>query len=182
MINWIDTSYTKLLSILFVMWSISFQNLLSVKFHNPFFVWHFLPFMVTCLLIHIWLWNIESSVYVFDKVYDCKTNTFFKMTILHIVKRGFKTVLNQIDAWNDIFSQADYDINIWWYWLLNVYLYYRHYSYFCVSRHWRRLWLSMLLSWNRSHVITSYNLSITMCLVYFWMFYIKEKMYQLYFH
>ena len=60
--NWIDTSYTKLLSILFVMWSISFQHLLSVKFYNPFFVWHFLPFMVTCLLIQIWLWKIESSV------------------------------------------------------------------------------------------------------------------------
>ena len=99
----------------------------------------------------------------------------FWMTILHIVKRGFKTVLNQIDVWNDIFSQADYDINIWWYWLLNVYLYYRHCSYFCVSRHWRRLWLSMLLSWNRSHVITSYNLSITICLVYFQMFCISKK-------
>ena len=99
----------------------------------------------------------------------------FWMTILHIVKRGFKTVLNQIDVWNDIFSQADYDINIWWYWLLNVYLYYRHCSYFCVSQHWRRLWLSMLLSWNRSHVITSYNLSITICLVYFQMFCISKK-------
>ena len=54
----------------------------------------------------------------------------FWMTILHIVKRGFKTVLNQIDVWNDIFSQADYNINIWWCWLLNVYLYYRHYSCF----------------------------------------------------
>ena len=101
-------------------------------------------------------------------------NHIFWMTILHIVKRGFKTVLNQIDAWNDIFSQADYNINIWWCWLLNVYLYYRHCSYFCVSRHWRRLWLSILLSWNRSHVITSYNLSITMCPVYFQMFFISS--------
>jgi len=39
---------------------------------------------------------------------------FFGMTILHIVKRGFKTVLNQIDDWNDIFSQAGHDdIGFW---------------------------------------------------------------------